>query len=349
MNNDQVVAGNHAAETAEDAPVALEKKFLNVRTFVSFGVAFAILYFVFRQMDVNIGEIVAHIATANPLYYLLAMVIYYSAFIVRSLRWRVLLENVGFGERHEHRLPSVPGMAEIIFLSWFANCIMPAKLGDAYRAYLLKRNANVSFSKTFGTILAERIVDLLLTFIMLAITGLIAFRGTLPPMVLTGMQASVVLVFAVIAGLLVMKNWGSAVRRFLPKKFHSYYEAFEEGTLGSFQRMPLVLFYSLLAWVIEASRLYFVVLSLGLGGISFPIVLFTAIAGSLLTSLPGTPAGLGVVESVIIGILLLSSNLGLISGVSESLATSVAILDRTISYWSLVVFGLVAYLLTKKK
>jgi|GEM_PF-4657010 len=151
MNNDQVVAGNHAAETAEDAPVALEKKFLNVRTFVSFGVAFAILYFVFRQMDVNIGEIVAHIATANPLYYLLAMVIYYSAFIVRSLRWRVLLENVGFGERHEHRLPSVPGMAEIIFLSWFANCIMPAKLGDAYRAYLLKRNANVSFSKTFGT------------------------------------------------------------------------------------------------------------------------------------------------------------------------------------------------------
>lgn len=349
MSDHHAVAENDASGNGEIAAVALERRFLNVRTLVSFGVAFAILYFVFRQMNVNVGEIAGHIASANPLYYLLAMLIYYSAFVVRSLRWRILLENVGFGRSGVHRLPSVPGMAEIIFLSWFANCIMPAKLGDAYRAYLLKRNADVSFSKTFGTILAERIVDLLLTFVLLAATGLIAFHGTLPPTVLVGMQASVLLVVAVIVGLVAMRNLGSLIRRVLPRKLHRYYGLFEEGTLGSFQQLPLVLAYSVLAWIIEASRLYFVVLSLGLGGIGFPVVLFTAIAGSLLTSLPGTPAGLGVVESVIIGILLLSGSLGLVTGINESLATSVAILDRTISYWSLVVFGLIVYLLTKKK
>ena len=101
--------------------------------------------------------------------------------------------------------------------------------------------------------------------------------------------------------------------------------------------------------IIEAGRLYFVILSLGLVGISLPVVLFPAIASSLLTSLPGTPAGLGFVESVIIGILLISSNLGLVTGVDQSLATSVAILDRTISYWSLVIFGLGVYLVSKKK
>lgn len=329
--------------------VSLERRFLNVRTLVSFGVAFAILYFVSRQMDLNVADIVRHVASADPLLYLVAFVVYYSTFPIRGLRWRLLLQNVGFGRAGGQRLPSIAGMAEIIFLSWFANCIMPAKLGDAYRAYLLKRNARVSFSKTFGTILAERIVDLLLTFVLLALTGLVAFRGTLPPTVMAGMQASLVLVAVAVVGLLTMRNLGSLIRRVVPTRLHHYYGLFEEGTLRSFRQLPLVLAYSMLAWMVEAARLYLVVLSLGLAGISFPIVLFTAIAASLLTSLPGTPAGLGVVESVIIGILLLSGSLGLVSGVNESLAMSVAILDRTISYWSLVAFGTVVYVVTKKK
>lgn len=333
----------------EIATVSLEKRFFNLRTLVSFGIAFAILYFVLRRVNVDVEEIARNIAGANPLYYLAAIVTYYSGFLIRGLRWRVLLSNVGLGRSSGYRLPSVFGLAEIIFLSWFANCIMPAKLGDAYRAYLLKHNAEVSFSRTFGTILAERIIDLLLTFILLLVTGLVAFRGALPPQVMVGMQAALVLVAAVIVGLVAMRHLGEFIRRFIPSRFHEYYGRLEEGTLLSFQQLPLVLGYSIAAWIVEAGRLYFVILSLGLGGISFSVVLFTAVAGSLLTSLPGTPAGLGFVESGIIGILLLAGSLGLVTGLNESLATSVAILDRTISYWSLVLFGLIVYLVTKKK
>jgi glycosyltransferase 2 family protein len=340
--------GNGEEERSAE-PVSLGKRFFNVRTFVSFGVAFAILFFVLQRMNVDLGEIVANISRANPLYYLLALVTYYLGFLVRALRWRVLLTNAGLGRASGYRLPSVPGLAEILFLSWFANCIMPAKLGDAYRAYLLKHNAGVSFSRTFGTVLAERIVDLLLTFSLLAVTGLIAFGGVLPPIVMVGMQASLVLVVAAIGGLVAMRHLGGVIRRFVPSRFHQYYGRLEDGTLRSFRRLPLVLAFSMLAWMLEAGRLYFVVLALGLAGVSPPIVLFTAVAGSLLTSLPGTPAGLGVVESAIIGILLLAGSLGLVTGVNEGLATSVAILDRTISYWSLVLFGLIVYLVTKKK
>jgi glycosyltransferase 2 family protein len=336
-------------EERDDQPVSLGQRFFNLRTLISFGIAFAILYFVLQRINVDPGEIARSIARANPLYYLLAFVIYYSSFLVRALRWRVLLGNAGLDRLSGYRLPSIPGLLEIILLSWFANCIMPAKLGDPYRAYLLKHNARVSFSRTFGTILAERIVDLLFTFVLLMVTGLVAFRGVLPPLVLVGMQASLVLVAAAIVGLIAMRHLGGLIRRVIPRRFHEYYGRLEEGTLLSFQQLPLVLGYSALVWMLEAGRLYFVVLSLGLLGIGFPVVLFTAVAGSLLTSLPGTPAGLGVVESVMIGILLLAASLGLISGVNESLATSVAILDRTISYWSLVLFGLILYLVSKKK
>lgn len=351
MSDETAVAGDGARGIGggEESPASLERRFLSIRTFVSFGVAFAILYFVFRQMDLNLGDIARRIAGANPALYLLALLTYYTTFLVRGLRWKLLLENAGVGESDGQRLPSALGLAEIIFLSWFANCIMPAKLGDAYRAYLLKQSAQVSFSRTFGTILAERIVDLLLTFVLLGLTGLIAFRGSLPPTILVGMQASMVLVAVVIVGLLAMRNLSLFIQRFIPSRFRGYYGLFEQGTLRSFRQMPLVLAYSLLAWGIEAARLYFVVLALGLAGVGFPIILFTAIAGSILTSLPATPAGFGFVESGIIVILVLAANLGLVTGVDESVAASVAILDRTISYWSLVFFGLIGYVLTKKR
>lgn len=345
----RVQGGSQENGDAELTPVTLESRFFNIRTLVSFGVAFAILFFVFRQMNLNLGDIFSRIRTANPLLYVAALLIYYSTFLVRSLRWRLLLHNVGFTERAGHKLPSVLGMAEVIFLSWFANCIMPAKLGDAYRAYLLKRTSQVSFSKTFGTILAERIIDLLLTFVLLAVTGLVAFHGTLPPEIVAGAQGSLILVAAAVVGLVAMRNLGTVIRRFIPAKFHDNYERLEDGTLNSFRQMPLVLSYSVVAWMIESARLYLVVLALGLTSISFPIVLLTAIAASILTSIPGTPAGLGVVEGTIITILVLAGRLGLAPGMTEGLAASVAILDRTISYWSLVLFGLIAYLLSKKK
>ena len=49
---------------------------------------------------------------------------------------------------------------EILFLSWLVNCVVPAKLGDVYRAYLLKINSTASLSRTFGTVFIERILDL---------------------------------------------------------------------------------------------------------------------------------------------------------------------------------------------
>jgi uncharacterized protein (TIRG00374 family) len=58
---------------------------------------------------------------------------------------------------------------------------------------------------------------------------------------------------------------------------------------------------------------------------------------SLLTTLPITPAGLGVVETAMIVVLKWVD-------VSPSLATSTALMDRLITYWSLIVVGLILYI-----
>ena len=68
-----------------------------------------------------------------------------------------------------------------------------------------------------------------------------------------------------------------------------------------------------------------------------------------MTSLPLTPAGLGVAEGAIVGILLLAQGAGLAPGVTDHAAASIALLDRGISYWSLIAVGLVVYPLSRRK
>jgi uncharacterized protein (TIRG00374 family) len=329
----------------------LGRRFFNLRTLGSFLLGFALLAVILPRMNVEVGGIFNRLTQANPWLYLLAFGVYYLTFPVRAYRWRKLLRNAGYVPHEGVRLPSIAGISEMILLSWFANCIVPAKLGDAYRAYLLKRNSDVSFSKTFGTILAERIIDTLLLFSLLGLSALLAFHGALPGEVLAILQGGLVLVLLVVVGLFSMRGLSHLITPRVPSRLRPHYGAFEAGTLGAFGfgRMPMILFYSLLAWGVEATRLYLVSLALGLSGVAWPVILFVALAAALLTTLPITPAGLGFVESAVVGILLLAGRAGLVPGIDENLAASVAILDRTISYWSLILVGLVVYLLSKRR
>lgn len=336
-------------EIVEAEPEPLSRRFLNKRTLLSFVVGFGILAVVASRMNVEASAIVARISQADPRLYLLAFVIYYLTFLLRALRWQRLLRNAGFESEHGVRLPPVSGISEIILLSWFANCIVPAKLGDMYRAYLLKRASRASFSMTFGTILAERIIDTLLVFVLLGGSALVVFSGRLPATIVTVLQAGAVLVVLVVSGLIVMRHLGDVVVRFVPGRYRGQYGRFVQGTMGSFRGLPVVLLLSLGAWIIEAARLYLVGVSLGVEWTSITMIFFIAMASALLTTLPITPAGLGFVESAMVGILLVAGRMGIIPGMDEALATSVAILDRSISYWSLVLVGLAVYLIRRRK
>ncbi|MBV9173611.1 MAG: flippase-like domain-containing protein [Chloroflexi bacterium] len=329
---------------------ALGRRFLNLRTLISFALGFAIIGFLFTRVQIDVGAILDWVRQANPVYLALATVAFYLTFPIRAYRWRRLLDNVEqhTGEEAGERLGVAP-LSEIMLLGWFANCIVPAKLGDAYRAYLLKLNAGVSFSTTIGTILAERIIDVVVLFLlMLAATGL-AFGKALPAEVLVLMQIGFALVVIVVVGLVSMRRLRPLIERVLPSRFHEQYKRFEDGTLGSFRGIPVLVGLSLIAWAGETARLYLVTASLGLAGIAPSVVVFVALAAALMTTLPLTPAGLGFAEGAIVGVLLLAGRAGLAPGVDEHAAASIALLDRGISYWSLIVVGLILYPISRRK
>ncbi len=326
--------------------VSLRSRLLDIKTLAGFGVSAVVLIIFFLTVKLDLGAIATNIAGANLFYLALAFGIYYGAFWIRGLRWQLLLRGAGFEQEEGVRLLGLNGLVEITYLAWFVNCLVPAKLGDVYRAYLLKKNSRASLSRTLGTLLGERLAEVLVLVVLLGFSGLVAFSG------LQGGSSSLILIgglglgllVAILAGLVALRFWGDQIARRLPPRYDPLFRRFREGTLNTFRRDIRLKLYGLtvLVWLCEAVRLYLVIQALHLTGLALPVILFCALASSLLSTIPLTPAGLGAVEGTLVVLLTLF-------GLNKNLAGSVVILDRVISYWSNLVFGGLLYLVSRKK
>jgi uncharacterized protein (TIRG00374 family) len=122
------------------------------------------------------------------------------------------------------------------------------------------------------------------------------------------------------------------------------YDRFEDGVFAvGLRQVPVIGFITGLIWTTEALRLLFVVesmpfdVSLGISG-----AFFVALSASLLTAIPFTPAGLGIVEAGMVGILTI------VYDVPPTEAAAIALVDRSISVLSVIVLGSIAYMLSSK-
>lgn len=346
--------GSPADVEVERSGFSLGKSLRNPRTLISFALALAIILFIVRGLDIDLAQTWAYMRGANLGLLLLGFVVFYATFPLRALRWRLLLTNAGVPV-HEGRTSwaSLPALMEYLFLSWFANCIVPAKLGDAYRGYLLKHNGRVSFSATFGTIFAERLLDMLGLFTFLVLSGWFVFGTHLPAETNVIFVGGLVLVVLIVAGLAGMRWFGPLLRRVMPERLLSKYEPFEAAALRSFRPriLPMLALMTGLVWLLEGLRLYFVIQALGAEGLhlTLPVIIFVALASSLLTVIPFTPGGLGVVEGAVTAVLLALPVAPGAAPVSRALAVAVTFLDRTINFWSIILFGLILYLFSRRK
>ncbi len=324
------------------------QKLRSPRTLISFGIAIAIVVFVFGKLNIDPQQTFAHMRRANLSMMLVGFGVFYLTFPLRALRWRLLLTNAHVPMESGHKSwASLPALMEYIYLSWFANCIVPAKLGDAYRGYLLKHNGRVSFSSTFGTIFAERLLDMLALFGLLVISGWFTFGMHLPGETQMVFGFGALLVLLILAGLAGMHWFSPLIYRLLPRRLHEFYHRFERAALRSFRPriLPQLALLTAGVWLLEGFRLFFVIRSLNAEGLALaiPAIIFVALASSLLTALPLTPAGLGVIEGTVTVVLVK------FFFVDEHLAGAVTFLDRMINFWSIILFGFVLYLLSKRK
>ena len=323
--------GRHLSGTTD-----IKRRAFSLPTLVSLVVAGAFLLFIVTRFDVDLNDTWNQVKNSNPWLLAAAVLVHYTTFVFRGARWRLLLRNAQDAEEKSPRDPGVLYFSQLILLGWFVNAVSWLRLGDAYRGYLYRDEQGASFSGAMGTILAERMLDTLLVALLLA--------AAVPFLIKNDSTAAwtVLAVAAILVGLLVgllvamtrARNWVSSK---LPGWLAQHYSRFLRGTLGSFGSLIPITVLGVLGWLAEVGRLYLVVQALNLG-IGFPLVIILTLVNSLLTWLP-TPGGLGFVEA---GVTWLAVRL---STLLDPIATALVLVDRAISYLSVIIVGAVLLLL----
>ena len=315
---------------------SLRRRVLSLPTLLSFGIAAAFILFLATGVDLDWGETWDNIRSMDPWLYAVAAVLYYISFIFRGARWRILAINAAARRNGEDvRVPSTLGMSQLILIGWFVNSIVWLRLGDAYRAHAFAEDSNSSFSWSLGTVLAERVLDTVAVAVIMAISVAavaltIGFSGSKYILIIP-----LIMVVGAIALVGLMVKFGSRLAGLLPRKIEAAYHRFHEGTIGSFDQLPVVMALGITGWLLEMGRLYFVLQALGID-IGLPLTAVVALSHAILSTVP-TPGGVGAVEPGVTGLLLIK--------LSRPDAAAAAILDRSITYVSVIAVGGLVFLL----
>ena len=120
--------------------------------FLALGVA--LLWFSFRNIDLR--QLWADINTAKYSWMLLSLACLAISLFFRALRWNIQIEALGYKTRASSTYGAV-------LIAYLANCIFP-RLGEVVRCSVLKRKENIPFDKTLGSVISERIIDLIVLF-----------------------------------------------------------------------------------------------------------------------------------------------------------------------------------------
>ncbi len=126
---------------------------------LSLFISIIFLLLALKKVDAKeIGEILLN---ANLLYFFLAILITLIAFLLRAIRWRILLNPL-------KNLP-LSMVFNATMIGFMCNYTLPARVGEIIRAYLIGTRGNISKSAAFATIIVERVMDVFILTLFAAI------------------------------------------------------------------------------------------------------------------------------------------------------------------------------------
>lgn len=136
------------------------KKTLFIVLPIALGV-FLIWYFLSKLTDQDKTDIVNSFRTADYWWVLLSLILGILSHLSRAYRWQFVLEPLGFR-------PKFPNMIMTVLIAYLLNLLIP-RSGEIARATAISKYENIPFEKAFGTIVAERIADIIMLLIIIGL------------------------------------------------------------------------------------------------------------------------------------------------------------------------------------
>jgi len=273
-------------------------KFLQIAIPLGLGI-FLIWYVYSGFTEQQLVELEGHFKNADYGFVILAVSFSIFSHISRAYRWSYMLEPLGYK-------PKLANNFMTIAVAYLMNLGIP-KSGEITRGVLISRYEGVPFEKGFGTIISERVVDLifLLAFTILAVS----LKFDILYNYITGLIPIQKLVIISIVGIIALViTWLLLKYLKFPfiKKIKKFVSGLKDGVLSiwTMKKKGAFLFHTFLIWGLYILSFYMATLALkDISGIAFGTLIITFVVGSFTFAF--TNSGIGYYPLAVAGILLL--------------------------------------------
>ena len=308
------------------------RKFLSL--IIPLVVGIVIIYYQFTTLNPDeLEKIKTSFIKADYFYIFLSLFIALFGFWSRAYRWKFALQHLGYQTKFHNDLMTV-------CVSYLVNLTIP-RSGEISRAALLKKYENVPFDKGFGTIVAERIVDMLIFLLFVAVGFISQFDKIYQYLIEKNVKFETLIWFLIIGIVLFfifILVWIYAEWKII-LKLKQKLSGLIEGMLSILKMKNKwnYIFHSFFIWFSYLAMFYVTIFALPeTSNISFDVVVMGFIFGTLAVGF--TNGGLGAYPLAIASILSLY-------GISEGIGTAFGYLIWVSQTLLTIFLGLLSYLL----
>ena len=301
------------------------------------GLFFSIIGLIYAFRNFNWADFTASLNDVNYLYIFCAIGLLIIAVWFRALRWKWLLEPIGS--------ITTKSLFDATIVGYFGNNVLPFRMGEVLRAYVAANESTISTSKIIGTLIIERMLDLL-AVIVLAIflfffSNLISVPNWIPVLLVF---CSIVLVFVVV---LIRKSEFKLfkvekinfVKSEVGKKIVLLVKNIFSGltVLNRTSKKTGVIWLIFLIWIIYFISFWFIIKGAGLEiNIAKSGVLFVML--TLAITIPAAPGYIGTYHATGVAVLTNIYNIGL--GASQTFV----VISHAVGFVPFVLIGAVIFI-----
>jgi uncharacterized protein (TIRG00374 family) len=280
--------------------------------------------------NISIDVLIGYFKNANYSWIFLGLFFGILSHLSRAYRWKFMLEPIGYK-------PKFTNSVLAVLIAYLVNLAIP-RAGEVSRAAVMTNYENVPFEKGFGTIVAERIADLIMMLIIVAITLFVQFDFIYDLLTKNFDPTKIILLLvALIIGFFVFTSFVKKAKKGFLLKIKTFVAGLVEGVTSIFKMKNkwAFIFHTVFIWAMYVAMFWATIPAIE--GLNVPIggVLIGFIAGGF--SIAATNGGVGLYPIAVAGAFALF-------GIDEEPANAFGWIMWTAQTAMIVIFGGLSFL-----
>ncbi|GHA64134.1 lysylphosphatidylglycerol synthase transmembrane domain-containing protein [Pontibacter akesuensis] len=322
----------------------MKKLFSFLKYALLLGVSAFLMWYALKELDFQ--QMWAELKSAEYGWVMVSLVMGVLAYLSRAMRWQMQIRPTGYN-------PPLRNTYNAMMVGYVANLVLP-RMGEVVRCTMLRRSDGLPVNTGFGTVIAERIIDMLMLLLVIGLTFLVEF-GRIHDFFLnlftdkyTNLEQSVntfywlllaLLVFTVVLVVVALRYLSRLRKNTFFQKAVSFVRGMLKGVFSITKLENKAAFWghTLFVWLMYYSMTLVVFYALpATAGLGWGAALSVLLAGTLGMAAP-VQGGIGVYHLMVQATLLLY-------GVPAESGMAYALLAHTSQTLLVVVMGVISFM-----